>query len=156
MASSVPLAVLGRDAKISERVKELILPEYDGKQKESKESRRRNHLTRLPVVHTCIDMADAETEFPLICAGQLEAAPKSGLGSNAGRPVGERRTPTVVYFGGGVSDQDVEKLSALVREKAPDIRFLRVTREEVIAAGAAAGPDAGVIAKIMREKMASL
>lgn len=100
-------------------------------------------------------MESAEAEFPLICSGQLDAPCKSGLGSNAGKPPGERRVPTIVYFGGGVSDEECERLTAAVSAKAPGARFVRVTRDEVLAAGAK-GPQPDVIAKIFRDKAAGL
>ncbi|KAK1770694.1 hypothetical protein QBC33DRAFT_556171 [Phialemonium atrogriseum] len=136
MATPTPIATLGRDAKTAEAVRELLLPDFD-------------------VVHTCLDTATAETELPLVCSGQLEAAAQSGLGSNAKLPAGERRVPSVIYLGGGVSDEDTAKLTAVVGEKAPGVRFIRVTRDEVLATGAT-GPVPEVIAKIFREKFASL
>lgn len=110
---------------------------------------------RLLVVHGCYDVASAEAELPLICAGQLDTPCQSGKGSNVDRPAGERRVPEIIYFGGVVSDEEVEKLTAAIQEKAPNARFVRIKREDVIAAGAP-GPVPEVIAQIFRAKVASL
>jgi hypothetical protein len=110
---------------------------------------------RLPVVHSCFDLSSAEEELPLLCAGELSAVPSSGKGSNATVPAEERKMPKAVFFGGGVSDDEYQSLSARIKEKAPDMVFQRVTKEDVMKAGAK-GPNPDVIAKIYREKMANI
>lgn len=113
-------------------------------------------LTWQLVVHTCLDLPSAESELPALCAGELSAAPSSGLGSNASVPEPSRRVPKAVFFGGGIPEEEIERVQQLVREKGGDaVRFLRITREEVLAAGAA-GPDPEVIAKLYRSKVADL
>jgi len=97
-------------------------------------------------------MATAETELPIVCGGDLSIAAASGLGSNATKPVGERIAPKVVFFGGDISDADVEKLSALVKVKAPDALFVKVSKLDVLKAGGL-GPNPEVIAKVYRKKM---
>jgi hypothetical protein len=69
------------------------------------------------------------------------------------RPAGERVVPAVVFFGGDISDGDVEKLSGLVREKNPSARFVKVSKLDVLKAGGL-GPNPDVIAKVYRKKMA--
>lgn len=116
-------------------------------------------LTRqIIVVHTCLDLAAAESELPALCAGDLSAAPSSGVGSNAHVPQDQRRVPKAVFFGGGIPEEEMERVQRLVREKAGGddaVKFLRITREEVLAAGAA-GPDPDVIAGLYRSKVAGL
>jgi hypothetical protein len=69
--------------------------------------------------------------------------------------------PRAVFFGGGVPEEEVERVQRLVRERQGNAaagdgtRFLRVTREDVLAAGAT-GPDVEVIARIYRDKVAGL
>jgi hypothetical protein len=113
-------------------------------------------LTLTPVVHTCLDLPSAESELPALCAGELYATPSSGLGSNAGVPQSERRVPKAIFFGGGIPEEEMERVQQLVREKGGDaVKFLRITRDEVLAAGAA-GPDPAVIAQLHRSKLAGL
>ena len=97
-------------------------------------------------------MATAETELPLICSGELNAVAASGLGSNATKPAAERVAPKVVFFGGDISDSDVEKLSTLVKAKAPEAIFVKVSKLDVLKAGGL-GPNPDVIAKVYRKKM---
>jgi len=60
--------------------------------------------------------------------------------------------PKVVFFGGDISDSDVEKLSTLVKAKAPDALFVKVSKLDVLKAGGL-GPNPEVIAKVYRKKM---
>ncbi|OIW29458.1 hypothetical protein CONLIGDRAFT_680307 [Coniochaeta ligniaria NRRL 30616] len=140
MATPTPVATYGRDAKIAEAIRQKLLPDID-------------------VVHICLDLPSASTELPALCAGDLSALPSSGLGSNAGRPQPERRVPVAVFFGGGIPEAEMERVQRLVGDKGGDdavkVRFLRITREEVLAAGAA-GPDPEVIARLYRSKVAGL
>lgn len=110
-------------------------------------------------MHTCLTLPQAESELPPLCAGDLTTSPSSGLGSNASEPPesSRRRVPRAVFFGGGVPEEEMERVERLVRDKAggEGVQFLRVTREEVLAAGAT-GPDPEVIARIYREKVAGL
>jgi hypothetical protein len=109
------------------------------------------------VVHTCLDLSAATTELPLLCSGDVSVETSSGLGSNVGLPVNERRVPKVIFFGGGIPEEEYERVTTLVRASAghDSVSFLRVTREDVLAAGAS-GPDPDVIAKIYRDKIAAL
>lgn len=73
-------------------------------------------------------------------------------------PVGERRVPRGIIFGGGVGDEDLERVMRAVRERVPEengVKVVRVTREDVLAKGAT-GPSAGVIGEVLREKLAGL
>ncbi|KAB5550908.1 hypothetical protein GE09DRAFT_1222725 [Coniochaeta sp. 2T2.1] len=145
MAAPIPIAIYGRDGKIVEAIRELLLPDID-------------------VVHTSLTLPTASTELPLLLSGALSTAPSSGLGSNASRAESERLVPKAVFFGGGVPEEEVELVQRLVLEKLGEgegdgkeggPKFLRVTREEVLAAGAK-GPDPGVIAGIYRRKVEGL
>ncbi len=104
------------------------------------------------VVHTCLDIAAAEAELPALCAGDVSVAATSGLGSNVAKASAERVVPKVVFFGGDISDSDVEKLSGLIREKAPAMLFVKVSKLDVLKAGGL-GPNPDVIAKVYRKKM---
>ncbi|KAB5576022.1 hypothetical protein GE09DRAFT_1215752 [Coniochaeta sp. 2T2.1] len=144
MAAPIPIAIYGRDGKIAEAIRELLLPDID-------------------VVHTSLTLSSASTELPLLLSGALSTAPSSGLGSNASRPESDRLVPRAVFFGGGVPEEEVQLVQRLVLEKLGldgakgegGPKFLRVTREEVLAAGAK-GPDPGVIAGIYRRKVEGL
>ncbi len=59
----------------------------------------------------------------------------------------------VAVFGGDISDGDVEKLSGLVKEKAPKTIFVKVSKLDVLKAGGL-GPNPDVIAKVYRKKIA--
>jgi hypothetical protein len=65
--------------------------------------------------------------------------------------------PKAVFFGGGVPEEEFERVKRLVSERvgSDKVRFLRVTRDEVLAAGAT-GPNPDVIARLYREKVAGL
>lgn len=108
-------------------------------------------------MHTCLELSAAEAELPLLCSGELSATASSGLGSNAQLPVPERRIPKAVFFGGGIPEEEMERVKKLVSEKAGSdaVRFLRVTRDEVLATGAT-GPNPDIIARLYREKVADL
>jgi hypothetical protein len=72
-------------------------------------------------------------------------------------PESERRIPKVVFFGGAIPDEEYEQVKKAIIEKAgPEaVRILRVNREDVFALGGT-GPDPDLIAKIYRQKVASL
>ena len=63
--------------------------------------------------------------------------------------------PRAILVGGAIPEGDFERLTEVVKGKAPSVSFFRVSREEILQAGAQ-GPDPAVIAKIYREKLASL
>ncbi|KAK0636378.1 hypothetical protein B0T17DRAFT_480503 [Bombardia bombarda] len=133
-----PVATYGRDPKIAESVREKLLPDIE-------------------VVHCCLDFAAALAELPALCAGDLETTPSSGLGTNAqASSPAARRVPKAIFFGGGgFSDDEFEKITAAVRERAPGVYFVKVQKRDVLAAGSF-GPNPDTIAKIYRKKMAAL
>jgi len=67
--------------------------------------------------------------------------------------VPERVAPRVVFFGGDVSDGDMNKITDLVKAKAPETSFVKVSKMDVLKAGGL-GPNPDVIAKVFRKKMA--
>ena len=116
---------------------------------------RERRLTISTVVHTCLELEAAETELPSLCAGETSVAPASGLGSNATVAAGERKVPIAVFFGGGFSDSEYDKITAAVKAKAPGTHFVKVQKLDVLAAGSF-GPNPDTIAKIYRKKLAAL
>ncbi|KAG7283985.1 hypothetical protein NEMBOFW57_010343 [Staphylotrichum longicolle] len=138
--SPIPLATLGANPEVAKQIQALLLPEYD-------------------LVHICLTPTQAVAELPPLCAGALDTPDSSGLGSNAALPAGERRVPRGIIFGGGVGDEDLERVMRAVRERVPEedggVKVVRVTREDVLAKGAT-GPSAGVIGEVLREKLAGL
>ena len=116
---------------------------------------RERRLTISTVVHTCLELGAAEAELPSLCAGETSIAPASGLGSNATVAAGERKVPIAVFFGGGFSDSEYDKITAAVKAKAPGTHFVKVQKLDVIAAGSF-GPNPDTIAKIYRKKLAAL
>ncbi|KAM7218278.1 hypothetical protein V8F06_006341 [Rhypophila decipiens] len=108
-----------------------------------------------PVVHCCLDFAAAEKELPAICAGEVEVAPSSGLGSNAHTAPAQRKIPQAIFFGGGFTDEEYDKIVAAVKARAPNCHFVKVQKRDVLAAGSF-GPNPDTIAKIYRKKMAAL
>ena len=107
------------------------------------------------MVHICLDLDAAIAELPAVCAGDLDADPASGLGTNATLPAGERRVPRAIIFGGGIPDEEVAKVGDAVRASAPGIRIVKVARQEVLDAGAEK-PNPEVIVGILRGKLAGL
>ncbi|KAK0727467.1 hypothetical protein B0T26DRAFT_672128 [Lasiosphaeria miniovina] len=136
--SPTPVATYGRDPKIAQSVHEKLLPDYE-------------------VVHACFDIDSALSELPAICAGELETTPSSGVGVNSTEAeASKRRAPVAIFFGGaGISEDEFERITAAVRERAPGVHFVRVQKRDVLAAGSF-GPNPDVIAKIYRKKMAAL
>ncbi|KIH86475.1 hypothetical protein SPBR_08740 [Sporothrix brasiliensis 5110] len=134
MAAPIPVASLGRDAKVSEAVRERLLPDYD-------------------VVHTCLDLAAAEVELPALFGGNLQTANAAGLGSNATKPADQRAVPQLVLFGGDIPDDEVSRITAAIRVQAPAVRSVKVSKLDVLKAGGL-GPNPDVIAKVYRKKIA--
>ena len=103
-------------------------------------------------------METALSELPTLCAGDLATAPACDLGSNAALPEAERRVPKAIIFGGAFGEEDVETVMAAVTEKAggkevPQV--VRMTRADILAKGAT-GPNPGVIAEVLREKIGGM
>ena len=114
-----------------------------------------SHCLQL-VVHICLDLETATSELPAVCAGNLESDPASGLGTNAGLPAAERKTPRAIIFGGGIPDDEVERVGEAVRAgPGAGVRLVRVARQEVLDAGAEK-PNPEVIVGILRGKLAGL
>ncbi|KAK0652867.1 hypothetical protein B0T16DRAFT_322018 [Cercophora newfieldiana] len=131
----VPVAMYGRDAKISESVREKLLPDVE-------------------VVHSCLEPQTALAELPALFAGNLQVTPSSGLGTNATFPQEKRKVPVAVFFGGGFSDDEFEKIKAAVSAVNPNAYFLKVQKRDVLAAGSF-GPNPDTIAKIYRKRLAA-
>jgi len=130
-----PVATYGKDPKIAESVREKLLPDFE-------------------VVHCCLDFEAALRELPDLCAGDRSIAPSSGLGLNSSAQPDARQIPQAVFFGGGFSDDEFDKICAAVKAKAPAVHFIKVQKRDVLAAGSF-GPNPDTIAKIYRKKMAA-
>ncbi len=61
--------------------------------------------------------------------------------------------PRAIIFGGSIPDEEVARVTEAVKAKAPGITPIRVTRQDVLDAGAE-GPNPEIIAKLLREKLA--
>lgn len=66
-----------------------------------------------------------------------------------------RKVPQAVFFGGGFSDDEYQKISAAVHARTPGVHMVKVQKRDVLAAGSI-GPNPDTIAKIYRKKMAAL
>jgi len=62
--------------------------------------------------------------------------------------------PVAVFFGGGFSDDEFEKIKAAVSAVNPGAYFLKVQKRDVLAAGSF-GPNPDTIAKIYRKRLAA-
>ncbi|KAK3899275.1 hypothetical protein C8A05DRAFT_37112 [Staphylotrichum tortipilum] len=134
--TAIPLASLGANAEVAKQIQALLLPEYD-------------------IVHVCTTPATASSELPPLCAGALDTIDTTGCGSNAARPVAERRLPRAIIFGGGIADEDVVAVMEKVGERVEGVKAVRVTRADVLAKGAT-GPSPGVIVEVLREKLGGM
>ncbi|GAB1317415.1 hypothetical protein MFIFM68171_07625 [Madurella fahalii] len=132
----VPIASFGADPGVAEKIQELLLPDYD-------------------VTHTCLSFDAALSELPEVCSGHLETEISSKLGTNFNRPVPERQKPRAIVFGGGVPDEQVQAVTQEVQAREPGVRALRVTREDIVAAGGG-GPNPDIIAQVLRKKLGEL
>lgn len=75
---------------------------------------------------------------------------------NALVPLADRRVPKAIIFGGGISDEDVESVMQAVEAQAPGVvKVVRVTRQDVLDRGAE-GPNPGVIAGVLMEKLGKM
>jgi hypothetical protein len=54
-----------------------------------------------------------------------------------------------------VSDEDVTAVTEAVRKLVPEVKVVRVSKGDIIATGAA-GPNAGVIAGVIRGKLGEM
>ncbi len=90
-----------------------------------------------------------------MCAGELGTEASSGLGSNAALDVGARKVPRSIIFGGGIPEDEIERVTQAVRARNPDVKPVQVTRQDVLDAGAQ-GPNPDIIVKILREKLANI
>ncbi len=155
MASPIPVASFGNNSDVAQGVRAKLLPEYDG-----------SSLLRFPelwapsntsflVVHIALSLEAALAELPVVSSGELETAPSSGLGSNAGAPVAERKAPKAIIFGAGIPEEDVARVIEAVNAKAPGVKPIQVTKEDVQGAGADK-PNPEIIVKILKDKLAGI
>ena len=111
-----------------------------------------NHPT---VVHTTLTLPTSLSELPALCSGTPSptSSPSSNLGSNASASSpAEIKVPKAIIFGGGVSAADAEQVKEAVLAKNAEVKFVRLTREDMVAAGAE-GPDPEVIGRLLKEKL---
>ncbi|KAH8893647.1 hypothetical protein GQ53DRAFT_840027 [Thozetella sp. PMI_491] len=136
MAAPMPIASYGNNSQVAQDVRAKLLPEFD-------------------IVHIAVNLEAAEAELPLVAAGELDAVPASGLGTNATLPVAERKAPKAIIFGGGIPEDEVTKVTTAVQAKAPGAKFVRVTREDFENLGLQT-PNPEAIVKILKEKLSSI
>ncbi len=106
------------------------------------------------MVHVVFNVAAAEQELPALMTGDTSVPLASMEGTNAGRDQAERKAPKILFFSAGIAAADVAKITEAVKAAAPETLFVRPTPEEMKAAGAT-GPDAGLFAKVLKEKFAA-
>ncbi|KAK3384933.1 hypothetical protein B0H63DRAFT_173807 [Podospora didyma] len=136
MVAPIPIASFGNNTQVAQDIRARLLPEYD-------------------IAHICLSLEAAETELPAICGGNLDTEPSSGLGSNASLPVGERKVPRAIIFGGGIPDDQVRLIREAVLAKAPEVKPIHLTRQDILNAGGN-GPDPEIIGRLLRQKLAEL
>ncbi len=85
------------------------------------------------VVHVCLDQATALSEFPSLCAGNLSTPQASGIGTNA--TASAKQAPRAIILSGRSTDEECEEIKAAVASKAPGVRIIRITRDDLAAAG---------------------
>ncbi len=119
-------------------------------------------LTCLLAVHSCVDLAVAKKELPLIFNGDKSITPASGVGSNVDRPEQERAVPRAVLCGAGIPREEFEDLQKHVHaELGHDITWFKIYPEDMGRAGSAMPPlsdmvpDPVKIVKVFKEKMAA-
>ncbi|KAK0649916.1 hypothetical protein B0T16DRAFT_410886 [Cercophora newfieldiana] len=131
---AIPIASFGGgDSAVGGLINAKLLPEYE-------------------IVHASTGLASALAELPALASGDLSITPSSGFGTNADS--GEKKVPTAIIIGGTVPPAEAEQLKAAVSAVAPAIKFVQVTKEDIIAAGGA-GPDVDLIVKLFKEKLAA-
>ncbi|KAK3990924.1 Matrilin-4 [Cladorrhinum sp. PSN332] len=132
----IPVASVGANPAIAKELQAKLLPEYN-------------------IVHICFDPASATAELPLVCSGDRDIPPSSGLGTNAGLPPAERLIPKAIIFGGGVSDDDAQAITQAVHAKVPEIKALHVTKQDILNAGGQ-GPNPEIISAVLKKKLVEL
>ncbi|KAK3348244.1 hypothetical protein B0H65DRAFT_423967 [Neurospora tetraspora] len=136
--TAIPVASFGNNAAVAQAIREKLLPEYD-------------------VVHTTLTLSTSLSELPALCNGTFsQGTPSSNLGSNATASTpADLKVPKAIIFGGGVSPSDAEQVKEAVLAQNPDLKFVRLTREDMVAAGAE-GPDPEVIGRLLKERLAEV
>ena len=111
-------------------------------------------LTAMTVTHVVVgeDPSVAAREFRAVLSGDLSQLPSSGLGSNVKRPETERRVPLCIGAGGGVPEEEFERMKREIGEVA-DVKFVKFKIEDVRATGHQGGPDPNILAPIMKRKL---
>jgi len=88
---------------------------------------------REPVVHVCLDKEAALNELPALCSGDLNAPLASGIGTNAS--ASSKQAPRAVILGGRLADEDFDEITSAINNKAPSVRVVRITRDDMVKAG---------------------
>jgi hypothetical protein len=176
----IPIASYFPFAQFAEKMGEGLLPEYEGTFLSSlrgthclhKEATAHSQALSA-VVHIVTSKEAALAELPALCSGDTSAANASGLGTNA--KGGAKQVPKAVIFGGGprLTDADFEEMTKAIQAKAPGVRTVRITRDDLVAAGipvpppGATGPppsggpppgnfDPSAMNKILKDKLAGI
>ncbi|KAK3898419.1 hypothetical protein C8A05DRAFT_37996 [Staphylotrichum tortipilum] len=137
--ASVPVAMYGKDIDTVKAVCKKLMPEYEA-------------------VYTAHDLPSALATFPSLFVNTPHPNPPN-LGLYQNKPTPETaRAPQAILFGGKVSDPEYNAITDAVSAAAAcagcQVQFVTVGVRDVLAAGAI-GPNADVIAKIFRKKMAA-
>ncbi|KAK3400480.1 hypothetical protein B0T20DRAFT_390373 [Sordaria brevicollis] len=107
---------------------------------------REKLLPEYDVVHTTHTLPSSLSELPSLCD------PSSSSSGTA------TKVPKAIIFGGGVSPSDAEQVKEAVLAKNPEVKFVRLTREDMISAGAAPAaegekPDLEVVGRLLKERL---
>ena len=106
------------------------------------------------MVHAVFNLAAAEAELPSLLSGDTSAVPSSKEGTNATREAGDRKVPKILFFSAGIKEEEVSRVTEVVKAAAPGTLIVRPTPEELKAAGAT-GPNAELFAKVLKDKFAA-
>ncbi|KAK4162418.1 Matrilin-4 [Cladorrhinum sp. PSN259] len=136
MTVSIPVASVGANPSIAKELQAYLLPEYS-------------------IVHICLDLAAATAELPLLFSGDRDVSPSSGLGTNDELSPAERQIPRAIIFGGKTSEEEVQTITQAVHAKAPGIKTVHVTKQDIVEAGGN-GPNPEIISSVLKKKLVEL
>jgi hypothetical protein len=109
-----------------------------------------NNIT---VVHVSLNAEAALSELPAIASGNLDTPPASGLGTNTSADPGARKAPKAIIFAGNLPEADIKGVQDAVSAVAPAVKFILITKEDIVGAGVAGPPNPKVIAQILKDKL---
>ncbi|KAK4445061.1 Matrilin-4 [Podospora aff. communis PSN243] len=131
---AIPVASFGSKVEFADAISDGLLPEFD-------------------VVHVVLNIEAALSELPAIASGNLDTPPASGLGSNTSADAAARKVPRAIIFAGNLPEDDIKSVQDAVSAVAPDVKFILITKEDILGAGVAGPPNPVVIAQILKDKL---